>query len=57
LAGFLGQRPAKAFGASRILEDEHLLQKHRRVQSGRQDEMASEQGPGGAKLVKRLFRG
>ena len=56
LAGFLGQRAAQASCASRILEHEHLLQKHRRVQPRRQDEMAGEQGAGGAKLVKRLIR-
>jgi hypothetical protein len=56
LAGFLGQRSAQAFCASRILEHEHLLQKHRRVQPRRQDEMAGEQGAGGTKLVKRLIR-
>ncbi len=56
-AGLLRQRPAKALGARRILEHEHLLQKHRRMQPRRQDEMAGEQGAGGAKLVKRLIRG
>jgi hypothetical protein len=56
-ASFLSQRPAKALGASRILENEHLLQKHWRVQPRRQDEMAGEQGASGAKLVKRLIRG
>ena len=56
-AGLLRQRPAEALGARRILEHEHLLQKHRRVQPRRQDEMAGEQGAGGAKLVKRLIRG
>ena len=55
LARLLSQRPAKTLGASRILEYEHLLQKHPRVQSRRQDEMAGEQGAGGPKLVKRLI--
>ena len=40
LARLHGERAAKAFGPGRILEHEHLLQEHRRVQPGRQDEMA-----------------
>ena len=56
-ARLLGQRPAQPLGARRILEDEHLLQEDRRMQAGRQDEMAFEQRAGGAELVKRLVGG
>ena len=54
LADLLGQRPAQALGARRILEHEHLLQEDRRVQARGQDEMAFEQGARGAKFVKHV---
>ena len=47
-----GQRAAQPRGARRILEHHHLLQKHRRMQPGGQDEMALQQGAGGAEFVE-----
>ena len=56
-ARLLRQRAAQPLGARRILEDEHLLQKHRRVQAGGKDEMPLEQRAGGAEFVERLVCG
>ena len=50
------QRAAQPLGAGRVLEDEHLLQEHRRMQAGRENEMPLEQRAGGAEFGERLFR-
>ena len=52
LARHRGQRPAELFRARRVLEDEHLLQEHRRAQARGQNEMALEQRAGGAELFE-----
>ncbi len=52
-----GERAAQAFGAGRILEDEHLLQEDRRTQARGENEVALEKRASGAKFVERLFWG
>ena len=54
---FFSQRAAELFRARGVLKDEHLLQEHRRASPRTEDEVAFEQGAGGAEFGEGFVRG